>query len=201
MEKAKFWEGFWSEFWPEFKKDWHVSPNLVTMFRLIFSPVPAILYLYNSDKLFWVAMLVFISVAATDKLDGWMARRNNEAKVTKLGTFLDPTVDKVLIVVTLFALSIINPLVWIPTVIITVREGYVFYFLRRAKNRGRDVIVVYSGKVKMTIQCVAISMLFLPQSGIWQRLTWVAVFIAVVLTITSWIDYIRAFSDAKRREQ
>lgn len=189
---------FWSQFWPEFKKDWRVAPNLITEARLIISPFPAMIYLYDPDRLYLAAMLLFVFVAATDNIDGRVARKWN--LITKLGAFLDPTVDKILVVTTLVALSIVQPLVWVPTVIITVRELYVFFFLRRAKNRGQEVAVVRSGKVKMFVQCFAIAMLFLPQSGIWQLLTWTVVLLAIVLTVTSWIDYIKAFSNAKRRQ-
>ena len=55
----------------EFSKDWAGLPNLITEARLVLSPVAAILYLVNPDKLYWIAMLVFIFVASTDKIDGY----------------------------------------------------------------------------------------------------------------------------------
>ena len=197
MAILSFWKEFWTQFWPEFKRDWRVAPNLITEARLILSPLPAVLYLFNPNKYYLIAMLLFVFVAATDNIDGRVARKWN--LITKLGIFLDPAVDKILVVTTLVALSIVQPTVWIPTVIIVIREFYVFLLLRRAKNRGQEVEVVTSGKVKMFLQCIAIAMLFLPQCGVWQWLTWSAMFIALLLTITSWADYIKAFSNANAK--
>jgi len=176
----------------EFKKDWAVLPNLITEARLIFSPVAAILYLVNPDKLYWVAMLVFVVVAATDKIDGYLARRLDMC--TLLGKALDPIVDKALVVTTLVALSIVQPLVWIPTAIIFAREISVFLMLKRVRKHGRIIETVYSGKVKMVVQCTAIAFLFMSFSGTWGQVTWAWVGASVALTITSWGDYLRAYN-------
>jgi len=178
--------------WAELKKDWKVLPNLITLVRLIFSPLPAILYLYNPEELYWVAMLVFVVVATTDKIDGYLARRLD--KVTLLGQALDPIVDKVLVLTTLIALSIVNPFVVIPTLIIAAREISVFLLLKRVRKHGRDIGTIYSGKVKMVVQCTAIAFLFMPFTGIWEQVTWAWVGASVALTITSWGDYLRAYN-------
>jgi CDP-diacylglycerol--glycerol-3-phosphate 3-phosphatidyltransferase len=176
----------------EFKKDWAVLPNLITETRLILSPIAAILYLINPEKFYWVAMLVFVVVAATDKIDGYLARKLD--MVTLLGKALDPIVDKVLVVSTLLALSIVQPLVWIPTVIIFAREVSVFLMLKRVRKHGRVIGTVYSGKVKMVVQCTAIAFLFMPFTGAWEQVTWALVGASVALTITSWGDYLRAYN-------
>jgi len=176
----------------EFVKDWAGLPNLITEARLILSPIAAILYLINPEKFYWVAMLVFVVVAATDKIDGYLARKLD--MVTLLGKALDPIVDKVLVVSTLLALSIVQPLVWIPTVIIFAREVSVFLMLKRVRKHGRVIGTVYSGKVKMVVQCTAIAFLFMPFTGIWEQVTWAWVGASVALTITSWGDYLRAYN-------
>ena len=176
----------------EFSKDWAGLPNLITEARLVLSPVAAILYLVNPDKLYWIAMLVFIFVASTDKIDGYLARRLN--MVTLLGKALDPIVDKMLVVTTLVALSIVQPLVWIPTAIIFARELSVFLMLKRVRKHGRVIGTVYSGKVKMVVQCTAIAFLFMPFTGVWGQVTWAVVGASVALTLTSWGDYLRAYN-------
>jgi len=176
----------------EFKKDWAVLPNLITETRLILSPVAAIIYLINPDKLYWVAMIVFVVVATTDKVDGYLARRLDMC--TLLGKALDPIVDKVLVVGTLVALSIIQPLVLIPTAIIFAREISVFLMLKRVRKHGRVIEIVYSGKVKMVVQCTAIAFLFMPFTGTWEQVTWAVVGASIALTLTSWCDYLRAYN-------
>jgi len=176
----------------EFVKDWAVLPNLITEARLILSPVAAILYLLNPDDWYWIAMIVFIVVAATDKIDGYLARRLD--MMTLLGKAMDPIVDKVLVVTTLVALSIVNPIVWVPTIIIFAREISVFMMLKRVRKSGRVIGTVYSGKVKMVVQCTAIAFLFMPFTGIWEQVTWAVVGASVALTITSWGDYLREYN-------
>lgn len=179
----------------EFVKDWSRWPNIVTEARLVLSPVAAILFLSGNWQ--W-ALGVFILVASTDKLDGWMARRvdkkTGKDNVTLLGKALDPIVDKVLVVLTLLAVCWVHPLVLVPTVIIFARELSVFLMLRRVRKHGRIIGTVYSGKVKMTVQCVAIAMLIVPFHGSWLLITWTVVGGSVALTITSWGDYLKAYN-------
>jgi len=182
----------------EFIKDWHRLPNLTTGARLIMSPLPgALLIIDPADATYrWIAAILFIIVVATDALDGYLARSRNE--VTTLGKLFDPLVDKVLIILTLLALSIVIPLIWVPTIIIIMREVTVTAWRARAKKRGLVVAASRSGKVKMVTQSVAIALLLLPMSldeGIWESITVVAVIVAVYMTIVSWVEYYSKFSE------
>jgi CDP-diacylglycerol--glycerol-3-phosphate 3-phosphatidyltransferase len=179
----------------EFTKDWSRWPNVVTEVRFVLSPIAAILFLFGNWQ--W-AFGIFVIVSATDKLDGWMARRVDKKtgnnNVTLLGKALDPIVDKILVVMTLLALSIIHPLVLVPTVIIFARELSVFLMLKRVRAHGRVIGTVYSGKIKMVVQCIAIALLFLPLRGSWELLVWAIVGGSVALTLTSWGDYLKAYN-------
>jgi len=190
-----------ASFMQEFKKDWKVPPNLLTEARLIFSFTPSLLIIGlvmpNSPYRLIVAAVVFAIVAATDKLDGWWARRFD--MVTRLGTILDPVVDKFLVGFTLIALSVINPCVILPTVVILIREIYVAAMQAHARKLNHDVNVITSGKIKMVAQCVAITLLILPTFYDWQtQMTWLIVGVAVALTVTSGLDYRRVFSEAQK---
>ncbi|MEI7996111.1 MAG: CDP-alcohol phosphatidyltransferase family protein [Methylococcaceae bacterium] len=176
----------------EFRKDWAVLPNLITEARLFLSPIAAIIYLINPDKYYLIAMIVFVVVATTDKIDGYLARRLDMC--TLLGKALDPIVDKVLVGATLVSLSIVTPMVWVPTILIVTREISVFLMLKRVRQHGRVIATVYSGKVKMVVQCFAIAFLFMPFTGTWERVTWSLVGASVSLTMTSWMDYLRAYN-------
>jgi CDP-diacylglycerol--glycerol-3-phosphate 3-phosphatidyltransferase len=178
----------------EFKRDWHKPANVVTLFRLVLAWIPAAIILTNpkgSDSQ-WLAAILFVFVAATDILDGHLARSRGE--ITDLGKFIDPLIDKILVFVTLVALSLVTPILWIPTIVITVREIWVTIVLRRpAQLRGGVIAAVASGKIKMTLQCAMIVVLTIPGSAIWIIIQIALVIAAIGATIWSWIDYQRRF--------
>ena len=184
----------------ELWKDWAVLPNLVTEARIILSVLTPFILIWPGSKDLWPwAMTAFIVAALSDKVDGYLARRLN--MITPLGTILDPTVDKVLSTITMVSLSVVNPLVWVPTVIIGIREYLVAALLKRARDRGQNPRVITSGKAKMVLQCVAITLLFIPATGNWQHIIWSITGGAVTLTITSGIDYLYAFREAANRKE
>lgn len=154
----------------------------------VFKPMDS--YLVNQKI---VAMIIFVIAASTDKLDGIIARKFN--MITRLGTVMDPIVDKFLILFTLIGLSVLYWPLWIPTVIIATREIYVAIMLNYYRKKGYEVSVVNSGKVKMVVQSVAITVLFLPLKGEWQFIIWSLIVVALYLTISSGYDYVRAFND------
>ena len=68
-------------------------PNLITVFRILLIPLFVILLLYGYSV---GALVVFALAAVTDSLDGLIARLSNQQ--TKLGTYLDPMADKLLLI-------------------------------------------------------------------------------------------------------
>src|SRR6187200_2406314 len=68
----------------------------------------------------WTATAIFILAAATDRMDGWLARRSGQ--VTDLGKLLDPIADKLLVGTALILLSWLGDLAWWVTIVILVRE-------------------------------------------------------------------------------
>ena len=93
------------------------TPNKLTILRILLVPIMVILSFFEiPGKVLWVPMtmflmdIVFVIASITDKLDGYLARKNNQ--VTDLGKFLDPVADKLLInsmVVFLVAPSVFAP--------------------------------------------------------------------------------------------
>ena len=77
-------------------------PNLLTLFRLVLIPFILIAYYWPSESRFLWASGLFMLAAATDWLDGFLARKLNQT--TAFGAFLDPVADKVTVAVALVVL-------------------------------------------------------------------------------------------------
>ncbi len=131
------------------------APNLVTISRLVLSF--AVFGLMASGTLWWLAGLVFIVAVATDALDGYLARKYG--MITVLGRVLDPFVDK-FIVCGGFLFLVAQPgsgvSVWLALVVLG-REMFVTSLRSFLESEGRDFSATASGKIKMVLQCVAVS--------------------------------------------
>src|SRR4030043_2029357 len=77
-------------------------PNGLTVIRVLAIPIIILLLFYAGQRYQFITALLFLLVAVTDTIDGYLARRRG--LVTTLGTFLDPLADKLLIVTALIAL-------------------------------------------------------------------------------------------------
>ncbi len=143
----------------------------------------------------WVAVFLFVLLAATDSVDGYLARSRNE--VTTFGKFVDPLADKILVAAALLALTELSVLPsWIALVILT-REFIVSGLRMIAATEGAVIAASWYGKAKTVTQIIAI-VLFLvkdvclhvtsPESP-WYVLAWLFMIVAVVLTVVSMVDY------------
>ena len=97
-------------------------PNTLTIARCLLAGVVAWLILTLPAGSF-VPVIAFVLVALTDFVDGWAARRFDA--VSELGAFLDPIADKLLVGLSLTALTLLAGGAWlllIPTVIVIVRD-------------------------------------------------------------------------------
>lgn len=148
-----------------------------------------------SDR--WLlAMVIFAVVIFTDKVDGWVSR-SKWGRVTRLGTILDPIVDKIIVIVTLIAqvIATMNPIIIIHTIVILIREILVAYYVANARTRGVEIGVTRQGKLKMVAQSVAIILQFILVASTpipaWLLFAVYAVIIAsIILTWTSGLEYL-----------
>lgn len=147
----------------------------------------------------YAAALVFFAAAATDGLDGYLARRYDST--TRLGQWLDPLADKLLIsapIVTLVALDRF-PL-W-AAIVIVVRELAVSFLRAWLGTRGRSMPASGWGKVKTAAQVLAIFLYIVPLGDGADGTRLVALILAVALTVWSGVDYVlRIEQRAKRAE-
>lgn len=166
------------------------AANAVTVARIALVPV-ILVALLTGDEWRWVAFGLFGLAAATDRLDGWLARRNDQ--VTTLGVVIDPIADKLLMGGSLVALSILGDLPWWVTVVILVRELGITWMRYLIKDR---VVLPASrgGKAKTVAQALAIGMFVAPLATLpgWVTgVAWGLMAVALALTVVTGLDYVR----------
>jgi CDP-diacylglycerol--glycerol-3-phosphate 3-phosphatidyltransferase len=169
-------------------------PNAITIARILCAPVFLWMLLVDGGAdgpLRWWAAVLFIVAIATDGIDGYIARRYEI--VTDLGKLLDPIADKVLTGFAFIGLSILAELPWWITIVVLIREvGITVHRLIVASDHV--VAAAWMGKLKTLAQAVALSLALLPlASVVGDWIVWVNIvtmWIAVILTIASGIDYV-----------
>lgn len=106
-----------------------------------------------------VSFWLFIVIACTDFLDGWLARRGNS--VTAFGRIADPFVDKVLVLGAMVFLAVMEwSRPWFPAwivVVVLAREFLVTGIRGYIESLGMQFPADWFGKIKMIVQCVAIA--------------------------------------------
>ncbi len=136
-------------------------PNLLTLLRLLAAPGVALAFLALPRPVAdWAALALFILAAATDWLDGWLARAWNQQ--TRLGTMLDPIADKAMVVIALAVLMAVSPLsmaLLLPATLILLREVFVSGLREFLGDVAGTLKVTRLAKWKTTVQMVAISVL------------------------------------------
>lgn len=185
--------------------------NTVTLARMVLIPVFLLVMLADWPSWFqapalayalrpWIAAAVFGVLAATDGVDGYLARSRNE--VTTFGKFLDPLADKLLVTAALLALVEMDVLpAWIAFIIIA-REFIISGLRMVASAEGIVIAASGYGKLKTVLQIVAVLLfivkdsLFIVGMGgdvvLWvQIVSWSVMGAAVVMTLVSMADYFR----------
>jgi len=137
-------------------------PNFLTILRLIAAPSLAVMFLYfNRPWADWFALVLFISAAITDFVDGYLARAWKQE--SKLGAMLDPIADKAMVVIALLIItgfSGMNPWILLPATLIVFREVFVSGLREFLGETAGLLKVTQLAKWKTTVQMIAISLLF-----------------------------------------
>ncbi len=164
-------------------------PNKLTMFRVILIPFFVFFMLtdYVGEVSKWIALGIFILASLTDLLDGKIARKYN--LVTNFGKFMDPLADKLLVCSALICLVDLDRIPsWI-VIIIIAREFVISGFRLIASDNGVVIAASYWGKFKTTFQMIMVCLMIADISRI-AIVTQVVMWIALVLTVISLIDYL-----------
>ena len=167
------------------------TPNKLTIARVIMIPFFVAFLMYDitgaADK--WIALVIFVAASLTDTLDGYLARKYN--LVTNFGKFMDPLADKLLVCSALICFTAMGKLAaWI-TIVIIAREFIISGFRLVASDNGIVIAASYWGKFKTVSQMFMIIFLILDlPGGVAQTIETVLIYLALILTVVSLIDYI-----------
>ena len=165
-------------------------PNKLTVFRACMVPVFVFVMLWDGLGEYgkYVAAAVIILASATDWLDGYLARKNG--LVTDFGKFMDPIADKLLVCSAMICLVENDALAaWIVIIIIG-REFIISGFRLVASDKGTVIAASYWGKFKTVFQMIMVILLILDFGGVFDTIAEVVVWISLILTVISLIDYL-----------
>lgn len=172
-------------------------PNIITLARILLVPVFVVIYLWPGDRTYIIAATLFALAAATDWLDGYLARRLNQT--TPFGAFLDPVADKLIVVSALTVLVAQHSTAWLtlPSLIIIGREIMISALREWMAEMNSSVTVAVSrlGKIKTSLQMVAIAVLLaLPPNfdSVFIVAGYSLLYVAAIMTLWSMSIYLQA---------
>ena len=181
-------------------------PTWLTLARIALIPVLVVMYYLEYRWSNVAATAVFVAAAATDWLDGWIARRYRQ--FSKFGAFLDPVADKLMVSTALVITVQYHHTVWMAlwAAVIIGREIAVSALREWMAEVGQraKVAVATVGKIKTVVQMVALGFLLYrePLLGlpIFQIGEWLLA-AAAILTLWSGFEYARAAWPALRAQE
>ncbi len=190
--------------------NWNV-PNALTTLRIVMVPFFGYALLVEdgqSSGWRWVAYALFAVAMVTDKIDGDLARKHD--LVTDFGKIADPIADKALTGMAFVGLSLIGELWWWITVVVLVREWGITLMRFWLIRSGVVLPAGRGGKLKTTVQTIALGLLVAPLlmlPGGWEpvgEFFWgvgvAAMGLAVALTVLTGLDYVRDTLVARREQ-
>ena len=161
-------------------------PNKLTIFRVILI-VPFIILLLGGQA-GWFGE----NTSLTDLIDGKIARKYN--LITDFGKFMDPLADKLLVCSAMIALIEMNRIPSWVVIIIIAREFIISGFRLIASDNGVVIAASYWGKFKTTFQMVMICLMIANIEAL-SVLTTIVMWVALVLTVVSLVDYLMKNKD------
>ena len=166
--------------------------NAVTMIRLATSPLLWVLIAMRGPS--YLSLVLWILLASTDGLDGWLARRMG---TTRSGAFLDPLADKALVIGAMWAVVAAGGFWWLPVLLITVREVGISVFRSYWGRQGLAVPATFLAKVKTVVQSVVVGMALAPPlADDYSWLVALGLWVAVALTLVTGAQYVIEGSSA-----
>jgi CDP-diacylglycerol--glycerol-3-phosphate 3-phosphatidyltransferase len=164
--------------------------NAITVGRLVLTPV--FLWMIVHWGATWATAGVGAVVAFSDGIDGIVARRMGS---TRSGAFLDPLIDKIVVLACMVTLALEQKMPWLPIVIIAAREVWMSWYRSQAARQGISIPARKTAKWKTFIQDWAIAVVVLPPTKnlVWLQLA--LIWLAAAATVWTGFEYWR---DGKR---
>lgn len=172
--------------------------NQLTLLRIILIPLFVVVFYLPVSWAHIACAIIFAVAAVTDWLDGYVARTYNQS--TQFGAFLDPVADKLMVAISLLLLvSIHHDSAWFvaAAAVIVGREIIISALREWMAELGQraSVAVSFIGKIKTTLQMLAIVVLLVDSSDYYlMQVGYLALAGAAVLTLWSMVIYLRAAS-------
>lgn len=178
-------------------------PTILTLFRLILIPFFVLFFYLPYEWTPLATMVIFFTAAITDWFDGFLARRLNQS--TPFGAFLDPVADKAMVVTALVLVAEHYHVFWItlPAIMMIVREIIISALREWMAELGSrsKVAVSWIGKVKTTAQMLALGGLLWRYDWNMELVSILLLYVAVVLTLWSMVDYLMAAKESLLRSE
>ncbi|MGB8954448.1 MAG: CDP-diacylglycerol--glycerol-3-phosphate 3-phosphatidyltransferase [Tumebacillaceae bacterium] len=162
-------------------------PNLLTLFRFGLIPVYLLVFFSESRYSMQLALLVLLLAAATDILDGYLARKYKW--VTELGIMLDPLADKSMMVTVIVSFIVDGRISWLAAALLILRDlGMIFVSIFFVSQGKKTVPATAWGKSTTVLYYVVLVALLFewPMADL---LVWIMIILAFVTTLT----YLRQF--------
>jgi len=176
--------------------------NWLTVLRILLVPVFVTLLVYRKPGL---AALVFAMAAITDGLDGWVARR--QGMQSRLGAFLDPLADKILLTASFVTLTWLKVLPFWITAVVLSRDAFLALGTLLIHMVGARIYPrpTWAGKATTFFQIVTVFVGVFGHYGGMRRFPVVLLWIAATFTLVSGLQYLvqgmRFLSDAQAAER
>jgi CDP-diacylglycerol--glycerol-3-phosphate 3-phosphatidyltransferase len=138
-------------------------PNALTVARFAAIPVFIALLATADDGYSWPAAIVFAAAAATDQLDGWLARRWHVE--SRFGTIADPLADRLMIDTAVVGLFLHGRLPWPALVLIIARDLVLIGGYKLVMPRGYELSVSFAGKLATWILYAALALMLATEEG------------------------------------
>ncbi|MFV8782557.1 CDP-diacylglycerol--glycerol-3-phosphate 3-phosphatidyltransferase [Microbulbifer sp. SA54] len=171
--------------------------NQLTLLRVALIPVLVLVFYLPYKWSYFASALIFSVAAATDWLDGYIARKYNQS--TPFGAFLDPVADKLMVATALVLLVDLHNYIFftIAAAVIIGREIAVSALREWMAELGlrSSVAVNYIGKVKTTAQMAAIIVLLafdVREFPVMETIGYILLYVAAALTLWTMIIYLKA---------
>ena len=164
-------------------------PNILSVLRIALTPV-CIFFLFK--KIFLISLVIFLFASLTDFLDGYIARKYNS--VSKIGAFLDPVADKMLVVGLFLSFYFLGIIIDIYILIMIIfRDVFVTILRIFMQLKGVTMITSKISKLKTAIQFLVITIIFIKlilEIGNSDKLIYIISLFMAVLTFYTGIHYL-----------